>query len=794
MARLTRWRLLSGAVAAVLATWVGAAGCAGPSGPALAMGRAGGAASLLATSGGVVWSFSATELGNGVLRSADGGRRWKVVLFPSRFAGDLTASYFLGPGRAWVADQQRRAFGQGETTTVLGTSDGGATWWRSRPLPGDVTTCCAEMTDQVYFANPRHGWLLAAGTLSRPGATAGGGWQVMRLWRTMDGGRTWMPLPAGPLPLQGTSWRTRVPPECGIDPPQVAFADARDGWLTEGACGLGPARPLVWRTSDGGLHWTPAALKAPGGGWGDWLGSSGPGPGGVSVGPPRIAVSGTGAAVVLVPVSTGSGLVIERSADAGRTWYVAGRVQAGLDSDTEARDWFTVIDARHWVVSGPAELIETADGGRTWRVAGYPSAAPGSPASFLSLRRGFVRSYGSVVARATGDGGRTWARLPAPAGWPGASFDTVGPAIRSVQVVSARFAVASGASGVLVSRDGGWTWHRLPAITVPVYQAQFFSTADGFAITAAGRLLRTADGGRTWQKVSLPGGQQAFSAQFWSPSGGAAATARGLYVTRDGGATWRALAEPAGWTARGSFCFAPGGAGWQVASRHGRPGVLVTADTGATWQVALPPGLGRGNDFSSPSVVGCSGTSAWVLYTALVPPVCGGACGNTYPRTYDLLRTTDLGRTWLDVLKNPDWSHRRGLRPAVPASAGALQPKLFNREQSVDVEPLALTPGGSVWVTTQGSSNGGLGIARSADAGLTWAARGYQLPEGTTSALPPPPPGGLPGDQGWLATTALDSLHAWVLTGPDPFSVAGTTHLYATSDGGVTWTLIATFW
>src|SRR5262249_2788928 len=160
----------------------------------------------------------------------------------------------------------------------------------------------------------------------------------------------------------------------------------------------------------------------------------------------------------------------------------------------------------------------------------------------------------------------------------------------------------------------------------------------------------------------------------------------------------------------------------------------------------------RSNDAGSPSIVGCSGTSAWVLYTALVPPVCTGACGNTFPRTYDLLHTADLGRTWLDVLRNPNWLHHTGARPVVPVSAGARQPRLFSREQSGDFEPLALAPAGSAWATTQGS-NGGLGIGWSADGGLTWTVRGYQILTGTTTALPPPAPGGLPGDQGWLATT-----------------------------------------
>jgi photosystem II stability/assembly factor-like uncharacterized protein len=53
--------------------------------------------------------------------------------------------------------------------------------------------------------------------------------------------------------------------------------------------------------------------------------------------------------------------------------------------------------------------------------------------------------------------------------------------------------------------------------------------------------------------------------------------------------------------------------------------------------------------------------------------------------------------------------------------------------------------------------------------------------------------GALPGGLGWLATTALDARHAWVLPGPVPLTAAGTTYLYATSDGGGSWTRVTTF-
>lgn len=83
----------------------------------------GGAANLLATSDGVVWSFANNfEHGPQVLRSTDDGTHWKAVLevpfLPNGFG--LTASYFLGADDAWTVKQNEHGDGIGETTTVYG--------------------------------------------------------------------------------------------------------------------------------------------------------------------------------------------------------------------------------------------------------------------------------------------------------------------------------------------------------------------------------------------------------------------------------------------------------------------------------------------------------------------------------------------------------------------------------------------------------------------------------------------------------------------------------------------------
>ena len=92
----------------------------------------------------------------------------------------------------------------------------------------------------------------------------------MLLWASTDGGRTWAERPPADLPGQGQVLG-RGAGSCGpVSSPHLAFATAQTGWFTEGDCGSGPARPRVWRTTDGGRRWSAALLPAPASGWGSW--------------------------------------------------------------------------------------------------------------------------------------------------------------------------------------------------------------------------------------------------------------------------------------------------------------------------------------------------------------------------------------------------------------------------------------------------------------------------------------------------------------------------------------------
>jgi photosystem II stability/assembly factor-like uncharacterized protein len=754
-----------------------------------------GAANLLATSGGVVWSFANNfEDGPQVLRSTDSGAHWgpvlKVPYLPNGFG--LTASYFLGPDDAWTVKQNEHGDGIGETTTVYGTDDGGAHWWHTKALPGDLTTCCTILFDQIYFANPEDGWVLGAGQSSNPYTPTT---LSMLWWASTDGGRTWSEMPAADLPDQGRvlGGATAYAP-CGpIGSPHLAFATARSGWFTEGDCASGTADPRVWRTTDGGRHWSPAPLPAPTSGWGSWDRTD---RGGVDVGAPSpFGTGGTG--TVLVPVAVGkSSLVVERFTDGGRTWAIASQVEVGavLQAQTPA-EWFQALSADDWLIAAPTELVETVDSGRHWGFA-RSSLSLHEPVYFTSLEQGFVQGSGLSVVSITDDGARTWSTEEMPADLYSETLTDEGSPVDLVQSPAPGLGVAAGSAGLLVSPDHGATWQQSLGPTDPVEQVDFVDATTGFALTDD-QILRTTDGAKTWAPLLQPPAGTAAAIYFWSAQAGLAGVGTSLYLTRDAGQVWRPFALPGGWEVGGvggngvpgPSCFTDSGTGWVAASRGDRLTVLVTTDGGERWATALSPALlpGAGTKKvqgvtlpgADVELAACDGRSAWVIVSQ--PTSLGNMQG--IPDTFDLLETSDLGAHWLDVLQSA--GSNVVSRPRVPHPSGG--PEQAGAGFDGLVPRSAVSPAqGALWLTAYDEDFGGVAFASTGDGGLQWSQNAYP---GEQQVAKSPLP-----QSGWTSTAAFSSTGAWALfSGPRNKAGVQSSALYATVDAGAHWELAKVF-
>jgi len=265
-------------------------------------------------------------------------------------------------------------------------------------------------------------------------------------------------------------------------------------------------------------------------------------------------------------------------------------------------------------------------------------------------------------------------------------------------------------------------------------------------------IWRTTDGGQTWAKTQLPKARFAVFGDlmprvqfdvldathvfaFQTGNGAKGKNDSDLFWTADGGRTWSADRPTGSGNVgiEGSIAFATAMDGVVINTWHGA-GISVTHDGGRTWA-----------DAAWPSSAG--GSAGGQLYFGQ-PVFFGGRTGLlTFSVPTDALgdipvyRTTDGGSSW---------------SPSATIPAGATAVSFLDPQR---------------WIAVSGTE-----LFRTADGGQTWA---------RASAV------GLPGAPGSFLMT--DALHGSALVGMDvcltfKSNCSSRTGLYATVDGGSTWT------
>ena len=248
---------------------------------------------------------------------------------------------------------------------------------------------------------------------------------------------------------------------------------------------VGAASGGIWKTVDGGIHWTPIFDDQP---------VSSIGALAVATSDPRIVWAGTGETFLRSHVSLGWGAF--KSLDAGETWQRVGLERTGRIGRIviHPTDPDIVLVAALGHAFGPQEergVFRTTDGGATWNRVLFVDVDTGAidivmdphdpntlfAATWQIEMRTWGRTSGGPGSGiwTSGDGGATWSRVEG-AGLPTRPFGKVGLAMTPA---------SSSRIYALIETGRGEPWNGEP--------------------TDAGALWRSDDAGLSWEMVNDDG-------------------------------------------------------------------------------------------------------------------------------------------------------------------------------------------------------------------------------------------------------------------------------------------------
>jgi photosystem II stability/assembly factor-like uncharacterized protein len=245
----------------------------------------------------------------------------------------------------------------------------------------------------------------------------------------------------------------------------------------------GAASGGIFKTTDGGMHWSPIADSLP-------VSSIGS----ITVAPsdPNVVWAGTGEPFIRSHISVGWGMF--KSTDAGKHWNRAGLENTGRVSRivVDPKDPDRVYVAALGRSYGPQKergIFRTTDGGRTWTHVLFVNDSTGASDLVMDPSNPRILYAGMWQIEI-----HTWGRMSGGKG-----------------------------SGIWTSRDGGDSWTRLTGHGLPEHPVgkiglaisaanasriyALIETGDGVPLpngepTSEGRLFRSDDGAQSWQIVS----------------------------------------------------------------------------------------------------------------------------------------------------------------------------------------------------------------------------------------------------------------------------------------------------
>lgn len=452
-----------------------------------------------------------------VWRTSDGGLSWQSSQLPGTYKGFGTIQ-FTDLQHGWVSVYRMASYSSGDSqvpiglalpaatptpaptpppddqTTMLSTSDGGATWQSVSSL---------NALALVQFSGTGEAWGYGQSDPSR----------LDLVFHSTDGGLTWT---RSKLPVASDDMVVAVGEAPKTDGGTVTLrmlashSKTINSAASDGSVSVTSTYVILTFVSvDGGTTWSLEATRAIPGARPTPMTSTSllvPLPAGQPIG--AMEMSWAGGEVVGGPVSSGTPKSFEATFDGGVTWRNYSTV--GLPGSIGLAEWASPDDV--WVAvsrpSGGAYLYSTRDAGATWTALAGAPAWPASPEPTTP-------PY--VVGPDTS---------PYPIMVPLASVASMGRANAKLgwAVISDPTSTAGSSGAELrMTTDGGATWSE-PRALPAVGQVQFvdqnrgwlYDLYDPYALTAGPSshsvaVYRTTDGGLTWQESvvdlgSMPGG------------------------------------------------------------------------------------------------------------------------------------------------------------------------------------------------------------------------------------------------------------------------------------------------
>jgi photosystem II stability/assembly factor-like uncharacterized protein len=356
---------------------------------------------------------------------------------------DIADLHMFTPTTGW-------AWGGG--SDILHTTVGVQQWTLVPPPVGQFTVI------EVAWVDSQSARILASSGSSQLVGT----YQLVG-WSTDDGGATWQrgqPFTA----LDETA-------QSIYSVSDLSFVDRAHGWFFDTQDGTEGSPILIFRTVDGGMHWsrvemTPASGTAPAGAL----------PVGCAKNGMTFADQTTG---WVAGACAGGGPFFDVTHDGGATW-IPQSFGCPAGCSLESPQFTSRLDGVLVAAVGTPMLFATTDGGRTWV---QRADLPASFVHFIDADKGFALGLTgnvnpSAVVWATNDGGRSWHEAPRSAR---SGTNGVGPSSDIDQID-------------FVNASLGWA--------TPVDVSSQLFTGTPTPNTTPFTFWETSDGGATWSVVT----------------------------------------------------------------------------------------------------------------------------------------------------------------------------------------------------------------------------------------------------------------------------------------------------